>query len=80
MWTTAPGRGFRNVMFKSVSLNMPDSKIVNPSMRPGHDNSRRVEIVIIENLTIGEKIHKTMEKQRWYLVSDLVPIFVDEHA
>jgi hypothetical protein len=81
MWTTAPGRGIRNVTFKNVSLNMRDSKIVNPSMLLGYDQSRRIENVTFENLEVGEKeIHEAMEKPRWYMISDFVPLFANEHV
>lgn len=81
MWTTAPGRGIRNVTFKNVSLNMHDSKVVNPSVILGYDQSRGIENVTFENLRVGEKeIHETMDKPRWYMVSDFVPLFVNEHV
>ncbi|KAF6827718.1 glycoside hydrolase family protein [Colletotrichum plurivorum] len=81
MWTTAPGRGIRDVVFKNVSLNMDDSKVVNPSMMLGYDQARQVKNVTFENLQIGDKvIHKEMEKPRWYMVSDLVPVFANEHV
>ncbi|GLI80904.1 hypothetical protein PoHVEF18_009270 [Penicillium ochrochloron] len=81
MWTTAPGRGIRNVTFKNLSLNMGDSKVVNPSMILGYDQSRVIENITFENLRIGEKeIHEAMDKPRWYMVSDFVPLLFNEHV
>ncbi|KAL6234655.1 hypothetical protein BDW75DRAFT_251348 [Aspergillus navahoensis] len=81
MWTTAPGRGIRNVTFKNLSLNMQNSKIVNPSLILGYDQSRGIENVTFENLRVDEKaIHEKMDKPRWYMVSDFVPLFANEHV
>ncbi|KAK6074698.1 hypothetical protein SCUP515_06327 [Seiridium cupressi] len=81
MWTTAPGRGVRNVTFKNMELDMDNSKIVNPSQILGYDGSRKVENVTFVNLKIGgELVHDGMRKPRWYMVSDFVPMFVNEHV
>ncbi|GJC78328.1 hypothetical protein ColLi_01166 [Colletotrichum liriopes] len=81
MWTTAPGRSVRDVTFKNVSLNMDASKVVNPSMILGYDQTSLIENITFENLRIGDKvIHEGMQKPTWYMVSDLVPIFVNEHV
>jgi hypothetical protein len=81
MWTTAPGRGIRNVTFKNLYLNMHNSKVVNSSMILGYDQSRGIENITFENLRVdGKEIHETMDKPRWYMVSDFVPLFVNEHV
>ncbi|KAJ5802533.1 Polygalacturonase [Penicillium pulvis] len=81
MWTTAPGRAIRNVTFKDVALNMRDSKVVNPSMILGYGQDQQVENITFENLNIGNKvIHEGMDKPKWYMVSDSVPLFVNEHV
>lgn len=81
MWTTAPGRAIWNVTFKDVVLNMRDSKVVNPSMILGYGQDQQVKNITFENLKIGNIIfHEGMEKPRWYMVSDLVPLFVNEHV
>lgn len=81
MWTTAPGRGIRNLTFKNVSLDLEGSEIVNPSMVLGYDQTRGIENVTFENLKVGGKqIHEGMEKARWYMVSDFVPLFANEHV
>jgi hypothetical protein len=81
MWTTAPGRGIRNVTFKNLFVNIHNSKVVNPSMILGYDQSRGIEKITFENLRVdGKEIHETMDKPRWYMVSDFVPLFVNEHV
>jgi hypothetical protein len=80
-WTTAPGRGIRNVRFKNIELNMEDSKIVNPSQIIGYNETSKVENITFENLKIGDSyIHDGMQKPRWYMVSDFVPLFANEHT
>ncbi|KAH6964678.1 pectin lyase fold/virulence factor [Fusarium avenaceum] len=81
MWTTAPGRGIRNVTLENISLDMANSKIVNPSQILGYDSTRGIENVVFKNLKIGDKyIHDDMEKPRWYMASDFLPVFINEHA
>jgi hypothetical protein len=81
MWTTAPGKSIENVTFKNLSLNLANSKIVNPSQILGYDKERRIENVTFENLTIdGKVVHEGMDKPRWYMVSDLIPLFANEHV
>jgi hypothetical protein len=81
MWTFAPGRAIRNVTFNDVVLNIRDSVVVNPSMILGYGPNQRVENITFENLRIGNNIiHERMDKPRWYMVSDFVPLFVNEHV
>ncbi|VUC30258.1 unnamed protein product [Clonostachys rosea] len=81
MWTMAPGHAVRNVKFKNLSLDTDSCKVVNPSMILGYDKDRLVENVRFENLKIGDKvIHTNMGKPRWYMVSDFIPLFVNEHV
>ncbi|KAH7176087.1 pectin lyase fold/virulence factor [Dactylonectria macrodidyma] len=81
MYTTAPGRGVRNVTFKNITFNTAESKDVNPSQIMGYDATRKVENVTFENLKIdGKLIHDQMEKPRWFMVADFVPVFVNEHV
>jgi hypothetical protein len=81
MWTTAPGRGVKNVTLRNIELDTERSETVNPSQILGFDTNRRVENVTVENLKIGGKyIYDGMVKPRWYMVSDFVPLFVNEHV
>ncbi|KAL4893575.1 pectin lyase fold/virulence factor [Aspergillus ambiguus] len=81
MYNTKPGRGIQNVTLKNLSLSMRDSKIVNPSQLIGYDQSRQIENVTFENLSIEDKvIHNDMEKPRWFMTEDFVPAFINEHV
>ncbi|KAI1123832.1 pectin lyase fold/virulence factor [Nemania abortiva] len=81
MWTTAPGRAIRNVLFKNVSLDMERSKVVNPSQIIGYNQDRLVENITFDNLVIGNRaISDNMVKPRWFSVYDFVPVFVNEHV
>ncbi|KAF1923043.1 glycoside hydrolase family 28 protein [Didymella exigua CBS 183.55] len=81
MWTTAPGRGVKNVTFRNVELHTNRSSLVYPSQVLGFERGRGVEGVMFEQLTIGGKVvHDDMQKPKWYMVSDFVPAFVNEHV
>ena len=81
MWTEAEGRGVRNVTLRNITLDMERSKQVYPSQILGFDASKQVENVHFEDLMIGGKyVHEGMQKPRWYMVTDLVPMFINEHA
>lgn len=81
MWTTAPGRGVKNVTLRNIELDLKRSKTVNPSQIAGYDTGRKVKNVIIENLMIdGQYVHDGMAKPRWYMVTDFVPLFANEHV
>lgn len=74
--------GVKNITLRNVELsNAEGSGIINPSQILGYDGTRRVEGVLIENLKVkGRLLHEGMMKPRWYMVEDLVPMFVNEHA
>jgi hypothetical protein len=81
MWTTAPGRGIRNVTVRNMSLDLDNSKAVYPSQILGYDGQRNIEGVRFQNLWIGNRhIYEGMSKPRWYMVSDFVPLFANEHV
>lgn len=81
MWTTAPGRAIRNITVRNMSLDLEKSVAVYPSQILGYDRERNITGVRFESLRIGNRhIHKDMSKPRWFMVSDLVPIFANEHV
>lgn len=81
MWTTAPGRGIRNIVLRNIHLDTSRSEKIFPSQIIGYDATRRIENVTIENLKIdGQHIHDGMAKPKWYMVADYVPMFVNEHV
>ncbi|KAH8742828.1 pectin lyase fold/virulence factor [Diaporthe sp. PMI_573] len=80
-WTTAPGSSIRNVTFRNLELDMENSKVVNPSQILGYNSTRNVQNITFENLKVGgELVHEDMDKPRWFMVSDYVPMFANEHA
>jgi hypothetical protein len=81
MWTTAPGQRVQNVTIKNLEVTASSSSTVNPSMILGFDKDHPVEDIIFENLKIGNQvIHQDMQKPKWYMVADLVPLFANEHV
>lgn len=81
MWTTGPGRSVRNVTFENLELDLTDSENVYPSQILGYDHKRCVEGITFKNLSIGgETVHRDMDKPRWYMLEDFVPVFVNEHV
>ncbi|PSN61191.1 pectin lyase-like protein [Corynespora cassiicola Philippines] len=81
MWTTAPGSCIRNVTFRNLELDMERSGIVNPSQILGYNATRNIQNVTFENLKVGGQfVHEGMAKPRWFMVSDFVPLFANEHA
>ncbi|KAM0130874.1 hypothetical protein ACHAP3_007101 [Botrytis cinerea] len=81
MWTSAPGRGIRNVTFRNLELRTGKNEIVYPSQILGYNGTRNIENITFENLKIGgQYIHNAMQKPRWYMLSDFVPMFINEHV
>lgn len=80
-WTTAPGSSIRDVTFRNLELDLDRSEIVNPSQILGFNSTRNVQNVTFENLKVGgQLVHEDMAMPRWFLVSDYVPLFANEHA
>lgn len=80
-WTSAPGRGVRNVIIRNLSLNTEDSEVVNPSQILGFDGERNIENITFENLRVGGRlVHEGMPIPHWYMVADTVPMFANEHV
>ena len=53
----------------------------NPSLLIGYNEERTITNVTFKNLTVnGLLISNTMKKPTWYLVSDFVPMFSNEHV
>lgn len=81
IWTKGPGRGVRDVLIKNLLLETKGGGEVYPSQILGYNEERNVQGVKFENMKIGGRvIHSDMEKPRWYMVEDFVPVFVNEHV
>lgn len=80
-WTKGPGRGVRDVTIRNLSLVDDVAGQIYPSQILGYDSSRNVERLKFENLMVGGKvIRDDMERPKWYMVEDFVPVFVNEHV
>jgi len=78
MYNTTPGRGIENVYIKNLTYNGTHA---NPSIFVGYDETRTISNVTFENLVInGLLIADTMQKASWYLTSDFVPMYQNEHV
>ena len=77
-YNTSPGRGIDTVHIKNLSYNGTHA---NPSILVGYDEDRPISNVTFENLVInGMAVHDTMQKPTWYLTSDFVPMYANEHV
>jgi hypothetical protein len=77
-YNAAPGRGIEDVYVRNLAY---DGTRANMSVIVGYDAERPVKNVTFQNLAInGTVIADTMQKPRWYLTQDMVPMFVNEHV
>jgi hypothetical protein len=77
-YNTSPGRGIESVYIKNLSYRGTKAET---AMMLGYDESRGIKDVTFQNLSInGTVIANTMQKPRWFLTSDFVPMHVNEHA
>ncbi|MBC9730645.1 glycosyl hydrolase family 28 protein [Streptomyces sp. TRM68367] len=77
-WNKAAGRGIESVYVKDVNYNGKNADV---SIVAGTDAERTVKDVTFENLRVnGRVIRDSGGKPRWYLASDGVPMFVNEHV
>ncbi|KAJ6098367.1 hypothetical protein N7499_002741 [Penicillium canescens] len=77
-YNTSPGRGISNVTIRNLNYNGVNA---NTSILVGYDDSRSIEDVTFQNLTInGKIISDAMKKPRWYLTTDFIPAYANEHV
>ncbi|RVX45611.1 putative Ig domain-containing protein [Nonomuraea polychroma] len=77
-YNSSPGRGIEDVYVRNLKY---DGTRANMSLIVGYDADRPVTNVTFQNLAInGTVIADTMQKPRWYLTQDMVPMFVNEHV
>jgi hypothetical protein len=77
-YNTSAGRGIENVYIKDLSYNGKNADL---SIIAGLDKEHAVKDVTFENLRVnGKLIADSTGKPRWYLASDGVPMFVNEHV
>ena len=77
-YNTSPGRRISNVTIKNMNYTGTHA---NPSILEGYDSGRSIDFITFENLVInGNQIADTMKKPTWYLTSDFVPMFANDHV
>jgi hypothetical protein len=78
MYNTSPGRGISNVTIKNLNYTGTNART---AIFVGYDETRTISNVTFENLVInGQQISDTMPKPSWYLTSDFVPMYQNEHV
>lgn len=77
-YNTAPGRGIRNVTVRNLSYAGNHSLT---SIMAGYNENRTVSEISFQNLTVnGQTLNSGFRKPGWYLYSDFIPMFVNEHT
>jgi hypothetical protein len=77
-YNTSPGRGISNVTIRNLNYNGVNA---NTSILVGYDDARSIEDVTFQNLTInGKVISDGMKKPSWYLTTDFIPAYANEHV
>ncbi|WP_205325145.1 glycosyl hydrolase family 28 protein [Glycomyces sp. YM15] len=77
-YNTSAGRGIEGVFIKNLSYN--GDSATTPIML-GYDAEHGIDDVTFQNLSInGKVIADTMQKPRWFKMTDMVPMHVNEHV
>jgi hypothetical protein len=77
-YNTSVGRGIENVYIKNLSYTGAHA---NPSIFVGYDADHGIDNVTFENLVInGQVIADSMKKPSWYLTTDAIQWFYNEHV
>ncbi|WP_409468839.1 putative Ig domain-containing protein [Streptomyces sp. HC307] len=77
-YNATPGRGIQDVYVRNLTY---DGKNAIMPMVVGYDADRAIKNLTFQNLQInGTVIHDKMRKPGWYLIPDMVPMFVNEHV
>jgi hypothetical protein len=77
-YNTSPGRGIRNVTIRNLTY---EGTKANPSIFEGYSEEKSIDGVTFENLVVnGKVIADAMQKPTWYLASDFVPMYANDHT
>lgn len=77
-YNTSPGRGIQDVAIRNFTYTGTHAEM---SIFAGYDETRTISNVTIQGLVInGKAIYDTMRKPSWYLTTDFIPAFVNEHV
>lgn len=77
-YNASPGRGIEDVYVRNLTYNGKNA--IMPIV-VGYDADRVVKNLTFQNLAInGTVVHDKMRKPGWYLTTDMVPMFANEHV
>ncbi|RBA14396.1 hypothetical protein FPRO05_03188 [Fusarium proliferatum] len=77
-YNTSPGRGIKDVLLRDLKYTGTKASM---SIFVGYDEDRTISSVTFENLVInGKAISDNMRKPGWYLTTDFIPAYANEHA
>ncbi|MFJ8539987.1 putative Ig domain-containing protein [Streptomyces sp. NPDC093591] len=77
-YNASPGRGIEDVYVRNLTYNGKNA--IMPIV-VGYDADRAVKNLTFQNLAInGTVVHDKMRKPGWYLTTDMVPMFANEHV
>ncbi|MEU9956367.1 putative Ig domain-containing protein [Streptomyces sp. NPDC050982] len=77
-YNASPGRGIEDVYVRNLTY---DGTHADTAILTGYDADRPVKNVTFQNLTVnGTVVHHGMEKPGWFLTTDMVPMFANEHV
>ncbi|MEU9892197.1 putative Ig domain-containing protein [Streptomyces phaeochromogenes] len=77
-YNASPGRGIEDVYVRNLAY---DGTHADTAILAGYDADRPVRNVTFQNLTVnGTVVHDRMEKPGWFLTTDMVPMFANEHV
>ncbi|MFD3309095.1 putative Ig domain-containing protein [Streptomyces sp. NPDC058694] len=77
-YNASPGRGIEDVYVRNLTY---DGVHADTAILAGYDAERPVKNVTFQNLTVnGTVVHDGMEKPGWFLTTDMVPMFANEHV
>ncbi|KAF5989562.1 endo-polygalacturonase [Fusarium bulbicola] len=77
-YNTSPGRGIKDVLVRDLKYTGTKASM---SIFVGYDEERTISNVTFENLVInGKVISDSMQKPGWYLTTDFIPAYANEHV
>ncbi|EMT72084.1 hypothetical protein FOC4_g10003934 [Fusarium odoratissimum] len=77
-YNTSPGRGIKDVLVRDLKYTGTKASM---SIFVGYDEDRTISNVTFENLVInGKVISDNMQKPGWYLTTDFIPAYANEHV
>ncbi|MCX4903506.1 putative Ig domain-containing protein [Streptomyces sp. NBC_00878] len=77
-YNASPGRGIEDVYVRNLTY---DGDKANLAILTGYDADRPIKNLTFQNLEInGTVVHDKMRKPGWFLTTDMVPMFANEHV